>query len=457
MFSSNFQRLMLGAGGLLATGTSVQVVNRENGPYTLENGRRRLNLDGYELKMVQVLVRHGARTPIHTIKHVPEVEYDARQFLTDVPHTSCSYVVRGIDGGERPFSKYDGYYKNRYLKGGALRGQLTQCGQDQMYIKGRQLRREYVDEMGLIDAQYSPQQVFVRSTNINRTILTARCVLVGLFGRENLNKLEDPLVIHVEKSECDPLVPRTAVCRTLRQINHAAMIHGGDIPGIKEDRWRVEQCLGITEPDHPKKHKINFIDIRDDLVARETHGLHGVKCLDSMRREIELNASKVMYYSFCGQHEAWRDLAMQLSTGPLVKMLTDNIDNMNENKTKLYIFSCHDSTLVGLLGTLDVYDFTWPPFGSDVRFELYENRRGQKFVRVSYNGKDVTIRGCTHVLCPLEEFKAAMQSYAIDESQFKKICDSNILEVIAKEMLEQEKDEEEDEETSERSDVPAGM
>ncbi|WAR31599.1 hypothetical protein MAR_034141 [Mya arenaria] len=203
MFSSNFQRLMLGAGGLLATGTSVQVVNRENGPYTLENGRRRLNLDGYELKMVQVLVRHGARTPIHTIKHVPE--------------------------------------------GGALRGQLTQCGQDQMYIKGRQLRREYVDEMGLIDAQYSPQQ-------------------------------------------------------SLARFSHA-----------------------------------------------------------------------VVYWSF------------------------------------------------------------------NVRFELYENRRGQKFVRVSYNGK------------------AAMQSYAIDESQFKKICDSNILEVIAKEMLEQEKDEEEDEETSERSDVPAGM
>jgi len=29
---------------------------------------------------------------------------------------------------------------------------------------------------------------------------------------------------------------------------------------------------GITEPDHPKKHKLNFIDVRDDIVAREvTH------------------------------------------------------------------------------------------------------------------------------------------------------------------------------------------
>ena len=31
---------------------------------------------------------------------------------------------------------------------------------------------------------------------------------------------------------------------------------------------------GITEPDHPKKHKLNFIDVRDDIVAREvTHFL----------------------------------------------------------------------------------------------------------------------------------------------------------------------------------------
>lgn len=53
----------------------------------------------------------------------------------------------------------------------------------------------------------------------------------------------------------------------------------------------------------------------------------------------------------------------------------------------MYIYSCHDSTLVGLLGTLGVYDFTWPPFGADVRFELYENSKGEKFVRVSYEGE----------------------------------------------------------------------
>ena len=60
----------------------------------------------------------------------------------------------------------------------------------------------------------------------------------------------------------------------------------------------------------------------------------------------------------------------------------------------MYIYSCHDSTLVGLLGTLDVYDFKWPPFGSYVILETYENKEQQKYVRVSYNGK-VGISPCS--------------------------------------------------------------
>ena len=40
-----------------------------------------------------------------------------------------------------------------------------------------------------------------------------------------------------------------------------------------------------------------------------------------------------------------------------------------------------------MLGTLGIYDFIWPPFGVDLRFELYENGKGEKFMRVSYNGK----------------------------------------------------------------------
>ncbi|KAH3867993.1 hypothetical protein DPMN_031129 [Dreissena polymorpha] len=325
-----------------------------------------------------------------------------------------------------------------------------------MYIKGRLLRQQYIEEASLLEPEFNPEQVYIRSTNIKRTIATARCILAGMYGRDNLNKLPKAPVIHVERLEVDPLIPQTGSCRTLRQINHAAMIHGGDIPGIKEDRLLVEELLGIKEPDSDKKHKINFIDIRDDIAARETHGLLEVKSLAPLREVIEINASKVMFFAFCGQHEAEQQVAMQLSTGPVLKMLIETIDSSENDRTKFYLYSCHDSTLVGLLGALDVYDYQWPPFGADIRLEVYR-RDGNQFIRVSYNGKDVKVRGCSSELCPFEEFKEAMGPYVINESQFRQICDSNILEEIAQEMLAQEKDEEEDEETAKRSDTPAGM
>ena len=62
----------------------------------------------------------------------------------------------------------------------------------------------------------------------------------------------------------------------------------------------------------------------------------------------------------------------------------------------MFIYACHDSTLVGLLGTLDIFDFTWPPFGADIRLELYENRAGKQFIRVSYCGQ-VDLKGSLYV------------------------------------------------------------
>lgn len=53
-----------------------------------------------------------------------------------------------------------------------------------------------------------------------------------------------PLAIHIQEPRLDELVPRTAFCHVLRQINHLAMIHSGDLPGLKEDRQKVEKALG---------------------------------------------------------------------------------------------------------------------------------------------------------------------------------------------------------------------
>lgn len=411
-----------------------------------------------KLKQVQLFFRHGARTPLHTIPNVDEAKYEENILLVQVPHTVFKFKDRDMNsGGPRPESRYDNYYAKHILKGGSQVGALTQLGQEQMYMIGRELRKQYIDKLGFIDKQYNPEQVHVRSTNIHRTIRTARCILAGMYGKKNLDSLEEPPVIHIKASIIDELLPRPSACKVLRQLNHAAMIHGGDHPDVIGDRLQLENALGIP-PDHTEgKKKLDFIQVRDDIRAREAHGFQIPSIVKPYVDMIEKNANLLMYFAHCGQHEAERVLAMRLSSGPLLHMVMGTLDDKQNNSPRFHIYSTHDSTLVALIASLGFYDEKWPPFGADVRFELYEDGKKNKFVKVSYCGEEKIVRGCTSKLCPMNEFKQAMEPYTIEDKEYKEVCSSNILEVIAKEMMDQEKGEVEDTESQEKSDIAAGM
>jgi hypothetical protein len=70
---------------------------------------------------------------------------------------------------------------------------------------------------------------------------------------------------------------------------------------------------------------------------------------------------------------------------------------------KLSIFSGHDTVIAPVLAALGVYTnelCVWPPYASSINFELWQNTKSPKtselsyksfsFIRVLYNGKDIT-------------------------------------------------------------------
>lgn len=54
---------------------------------------------------------------------------------------------------------------------------------------------------------------------------------------------------------------------------------------------------------------------------------------------------------------------------------------------KIYLYSTHDSTMVALLESTGLFNWQWPPFAADLRFELYEDDDKQHWVRVLYCGE----------------------------------------------------------------------
>ena len=91
----------------------------------------------------------------------------------------------------------------------------------------------------------------------------------------------------------------------------------------------------------------------------------------------------------------------------------DFLRNSNTDP-KMALFGCHDSTLAAILaslGALEDENNTWPSFTSSLAVELFNEskqavssqrehspqplaKKPQKYIRILYNGRPITIPGC---------------------------------------------------------------
>ncbi|CAG5865685.1 unnamed protein product [Menidia menidia] len=370
----------------------------------------------YELKLVQVLFRHGARTPLKTIPDVIEAQW-VPSLLEPPPHTHINYVVKDLQGGPRPPSPVEESYRKNILTGGTFPGQLTTLGMQQLYELGTRLRRRYIEESAFLSATYAPDEVYVRSTNIVRTIESAKCLVAGLFQQ----KQKEMVSILTTEAESEILYPNYHGCKLLKILGSHRWAESSTLPDIAADLQSIQSALGIAAHQH-----VDFILIRDDMVARETHGLPSPPALDSWRSTVEQRAVDMMCHVF---DPSKRD-KLQLCVGPLLQTLINNIEEKlqgvsSEPNRKLFLYSAHDTTLIPCLMTLGIFDMKWPPYAADITLELHQNRQTREaFVKVSYIGKDQLIPGCSGVYCPLQEFKKVLSAYALSSESYHSLCNS---------------------------------
>ena len=59
--------------------------------------------------------------------------------------------------------------------------ELTEVGKRMLYLLGVKTRKRYVDKYNLLSKEYNPQEIYIRSTDVNRTIESIESLLQGLY------------------------------------------------------------------------------------------------------------------------------------------------------------------------------------------------------------------------------------------------------------------------------------
>lgn len=133
-----------------------------------------------ELKLVQIVFRHGARSPLGK-KYWPEL-VDAWD-VCGTEYDGVPLNITTVEGAERPVNEHDKQQVETVFKGGCRKGELTRIGQRQALQFGQWLRQRYVEEVGFLPPKYEDGTLLARSTNYSRTIATLRGVLTGLYPK----------------------------------------------------------------------------------------------------------------------------------------------------------------------------------------------------------------------------------------------------------------------------------
>ena len=128
---------------------------------------------------------------------------------------------------------------------------------------------------------------------------------------------------------------------------------------------------------------------------------HGKTLPEGMTEEVLMDinreASKRMIALVApGVELSHREELLKLSMGRMFDSVVQRMRQCadGESKNQMYMYSGHDTTIMPLLATLGQDITTWPPYVSNVIFEMWESKKdGQKqdYVKVLVNGKEVDL------------------------------------------------------------------
>ena len=341
---------------------------------------------------VQIVHRHGDRTPITPLKNET---FWASTLPSEELLKRLGAQTRLIRDESKP---------NTHKAGGrGPFGKLTQLGLLQMVELGSTLRQELflentdghaTDDDGNVyfhhgrlfhpELPLAPRHVKVISTDFPRTIQSVQGVLLGLFDDEN------DAIIDIDARHTSDLIPDPQPRRSKEQeeleLKLAARYHlqkreeemrglavrttEALMPLLGEGAFDVSFGVGEEKTKTSHHHHLAWTQLSEITKCLQVRGM--LPPTITAQDQEAISAHAAWKWMDCLRNPRLAYLAMNPMTSSIVKNMKRRLEG-HEDAAPLTIYSAHDSTLIGLLCAFRLEQpAKWPEYGECLKIELIE-------------------------------------------------------------------------------------
>lgn len=343
-----------------------------------------VDVAGADLIQVQVITRHGARTPLHISNNYNQIwmcnntEFVLNRVYEANPAKVHVSYGKSLFGGECHF------------------GQLVAPGEIALKTLGEHFSRIYIKHMKFLPNEMIPSLMSFRSTSTHRTIHSAMAFINGMYPNHT------EIAIDVADKDFDPWRRSSLVCPNLKKR----------IDSLKESPEFISQ-YGAAEEQTEIASKATGVKTKaapDVYMASRCAGLHRPNTeADNILDKEALRKARQQEKVFSDENIF--PLAFSFPISEIINCAAARISG--ESQTRFKLWSGHNGNILGLLGYLGLPIKILPPFGSYFVFEFWKNSSSKEiFVRMNYNGKYVSIprlNSKEHV--PFSDFYAFVQAH----------------------------------------------
>eukprot|EP01090_Pellita_catalonica_P005596 TRINITY_DN1572_c0_g1_i1.p1 TRINITY_DN1572_c0_g1~~TRINITY_DN1572_c0_g1_i1.p1 ORF type:complete len:400 (+),score=40.09 TRINITY_DN1572_c0_g1_i1:335-1534(+) len=357
------------------------------------------------LQQVQIVTRHGARTPYSSIPN-QEATWLCNLNPLSIPEFGVSDSI--LFSGRLYRTQY--ISGREFLKGNCSQGQLTTKGAMEHFKLGTKFREQYVTSQHLLSPEYKASEIYLRSTDITRTIQSAESQILGLYPPTQSIQAQIIPINIITPSEEDLLPAQRCpkmieLCNAEEQSSewqqHLAKINS-TVGAALRKAWGTNDIPW-------------FVGIYNNLVAREFHDMEWPAGVTQ--------AEMTQIYDFVSWQlrQMWSsEERVALGIGPFIENLVNVMDSRMKGETdpKFLLYSAHDTTISLVLAAFQLFNTTmWPPYASHIQFELYQDSSDSSWsVGILYNDEKVNLAPCPNTwMCPFDKFKSVASRVFVND------------------------------------------